>query len=213
MKEIEDFVNKLRAGIDESGKGDVFGPLVIGGAVISKKDEQFLLSNKIRDSKKISDNVITKLAKLIKERLTYDIVIIGPEKYNKLYEKMGNINKILGWGHATTIKNLYAKKHFDFAISDKFSKKERINVAIPGVEFYEFEKGERDLAVSCASILARDGFLQYMGNLEKKFGLNFPKGANYGIDEAIGTFIEKYSYDDLNLVAKLHFKTIKNYGN
>ncbi|MCD6579274.1 ribonuclease HIII [bacterium] len=213
MKEISEFFHTLRAGVDESGKGDVFGPLVIAGVVISEEDEELLISNKVRDSKMISDNVIKKLAKIIKEKILFDIIIIGPKKYNELYDKMGNINKILGWGHSTIIRNLYNKKHFVNAISDKFSKKNRISVNIPGVELYEFEKGERELSVACASILARNAFLEFMDRLETNYKLTFPKGANHGIDEAIGAFIEKYSYDDLKLVAKVHFKTIKNYGN
>jgi ribonuclease HIII len=93
-------------GTDESGKGDYFGPLVIGGVYVSPKTETFLASLKVRDSKKISDNVIKDLDFQIRSHCIYSVVVIGPDKYNLLYNKMKNLNKLLAWGHARVIENI-----------------------------------------------------------------------------------------------------------
>ena len=71
-------------GIDESGKGDFFGPLVIAGAYTDKNLARSLIDAGITDSKKISDSKIKKLSKIIKESsgIEYEIILISPEKYN-----------------------------------------------------------------------------------------------------------------------------------
>src|SRR5262249_1666994 len=95
-----------RIGIDESGKGDFFGPMCI--AVVYGANEQVKRLGElgVKDSKKLSDTTIVKLAQKIRAEFTYHIVRIGPEKYNELYEKFGNLNLLLGWGHATVIEEL-----------------------------------------------------------------------------------------------------------
>src|ERR1041385_5651559 len=75
-------------GIDESGKGDFFGPLVIAGAFTDRAIARKFLENGIQDSKRIgSDAKIRALAKLIRQTpgIAFDVVLIGPAKYNELY--------------------------------------------------------------------------------------------------------------------------------
>ena len=99
-------------GIDESGKGDFFGPLVIAGAFTDRAIARSFLENGIQDSKRIgSDAKIRALAKMIRQTpgIALDVVQIGPERYNDLYEKFGNLNSLLGWGHARVIENLLAQ--------------------------------------------------------------------------------------------------------
>jgi len=87
-------------GIDESGKGDFFGPLVIAGVFTDRAVAQTFLQNGIQDSKRIgSDTRIRALAKIIRKTpgVVFDVVLIGPERYNDLYEKFANLNRLLGW--------------------------------------------------------------------------------------------------------------------
>src|SRR2546426_7477252 len=49
-------------GIDESGKGDYFGPLVIAAVHVTPRVAEDLEALNVRDSKKISDGMIKKLA-------------------------------------------------------------------------------------------------------------------------------------------------------
>ena len=100
-------------GIDESGKGDFFGPLVAAGVYVERGIARKLLDAGVQDSKRIgSDARIRTLAKIIRGTAgdVVDVVLIGPARYNELYEKLGNLNKLLGWGHARVIENLLAKK-------------------------------------------------------------------------------------------------------
>ena len=109
-------------GVDESGKGDFFGPLVIAGVYVDRGIARKFLEVGVQDSKRISSDArIHSLAESIRQIVggLCEVVLIGPEKYNELYRKFGNLNALLGWGHARVIENLLAKKpdcpllHFD----------------------------------------------------------------------------------------------------
>ncbi|MEA1928430.1 MAG: DUF3378 domain-containing protein, partial [Candidatus Auribacterota bacterium] len=73
-----------RIGVDESGKGDYFGPLVVAGVFINAKSEKILREMNVRDSKKISPKKIMELRKVIRRECRYSVVAIGPERYNQL---------------------------------------------------------------------------------------------------------------------------------
>src|SRR6266853_6696357 len=121
-------------GVDESGKGDFFGPLVISGAYVDRGIARQLLDGGVVDSKRIgSDARIRALADAIrKESLGLaETVLIGPAKYNELYEKFGNLNRLLGWGHARVIENLLAKKPAcPRSLSDQFADARVINTSL-----------------------------------------------------------------------------------
>ena len=93
-------------GIDESGKGDYFGPLVIAAVHVTPRIEEDLLALNVRDSKKISDGMIKTLAVDIKTLCRFSVVAIGPERYNELYKKIRNLNRLLAWGHAKALENI-----------------------------------------------------------------------------------------------------------
>src|SRR5438046_9055127 len=99
-------------GVDESGKGDFFGPLVISGVYVDSAIARKLLDAGVQDSKRIrSDARIRALARTIRKTTggLIETVLIGPQRYNELYEKFGNVNKLLGWRHARVLENLLAK--------------------------------------------------------------------------------------------------------
>src|SRR5437588_5745249 len=112
-------------GVDESGKGDFFGPLVIAGLYVEPFSARRLLDAGVKDSKRIgSDARIRALAKEIRQiaRDGVDLVAIGPRRYNELYKKFGNLNSLLGWGHARVIENLLVRKpDCPRSLSDKFA--------------------------------------------------------------------------------------------
>src|SRR6266849_7812994 len=112
-------------GVDESGKGDFFGPLVIAGVYVDRGIARKLLDAGVQDSKRIgSDARIRALGETIRKAAggLVETVLIGPAKYNELYEKFGNLNSLLGWGHARVIENLLAKKpNCPRALSDQFA--------------------------------------------------------------------------------------------
>src|SRR6476646_864387 len=113
-------------GVDESGKGDFFGPLVISGAYVDRGIARKLVDAGVVDSKRItSDARIRALADTIRKTSLglVETVLIGPAKYNELYEKkFGNLNRLLGWGHARVIENLLARKPgCQRSLSDQFA--------------------------------------------------------------------------------------------
>jgi ribonuclease HIII len=77
------FTGRARIGLDESGKGDYFGPLVIGAVFVDKQTEGKLISLGVRDSKLLSDNRILTLAEEIKAMCSHFVVPIEPERYNE----------------------------------------------------------------------------------------------------------------------------------
>jgi ribonuclease HIII len=201
-------------GTDESGKGDYFGPLVIAGVFLDQVVEKRLAAAGVRDSKKISDNRIHEFAAMIRSYLNkgqYAVVVIGPEKYNELYAKMGNLNRLLAWAHARSIENILMAVECKRAIADQFGDESYIKQALlekgKGIELLQMPRAEQHIAVAAASVLAREGFLLRLTELNKEFGMEFPKGASAEVENTARRFIEKYGMSRLAKCAKLHFKT------
>lgn len=110
-----------RIGIDESGKGDFFGPLVTVAFYIESKYQEYKIQELgVKDSKRITDKKISQIAKELKLLGRYEIIKINPSKYNQLWGSMGNVNKILAWSHAKSLENLLNKSETQLAISDQF---------------------------------------------------------------------------------------------
>jgi ribonuclease HIII len=197
-------------GTDESGKGDYFGPLVIGGVRVDPKTKGVLENLKVRDSKRISDNVIKDLDFQIRSLCIYSVVVIGPEKYNLLYGKMKNLNKLLAWGHARVIENILTRIDCKRAISDQFGSESYIKNALmklgKKIDLTQSPRAEADLGVAAASILARAEFLRKMDRLSQECGFELPKGASGQVDEAARKIVEEMGEDALNRFVKLHFK-------
>jgi ribonuclease HIII len=209
-----------RLGVDESGKGDFFGPLCVAGVYANEKVITAWKDSGIRDSKNISsDKRIRDLAKLIRETAgcVSTVVPIGNEAYNRLYAKMKSVNTLLAWGHARVIENLMSQRHRMNpppvrAISDQFaSSKDTVAKALMSlgreIELVQRHKAEEDIVVAAASILARNEFVTRLGALEKEYGMALPKGASAAVDAAAKAFIERHGAEALKKVAKMHFRT------
>jgi ribonuclease HIII len=209
-----------RLGVDESGKGDFFGPLCIAGAYINENVIKAWKDSGIRDSKNISsDKRIKELAELIRKTAgcVTSVVAIGNERYNQLHNKMRSVNSLLAWGHARVIENLMGQQHKMNpppvrAISDQFAyHKETVAKALMplgrSIELIQKHRAEADLAVAAASILARDEFVTRLGRMEKEFGMALPKGASAAVDAAAKEFIATHGAENLPKVAKMHFRT------
>ena len=198
-------------GVDESGKGDFLGPLVIAGVLATKENAEKFIAAGIKDSKKLSDEKILKLAGIIKANSIHSVVTIGNEKYNELYDKFKNLNKLLAWGHARVIENILEKQPCSHALSDKFGKEELIKNALMEkgrtIKLEQKVRGEEDIAVAAASVLARAEYVNRMQTLSNRYEIELPKGASDKVLQTAREFIKKYSKDKLKYIAKLHFKT------
>src|SRR6266576_1105816 len=182
-------------GVDESGKGDFFGPLVIAGAYVDRGIARKLLDAGVVDSKRISSDArIRALADTIRKSSLglVEIVLIGPAKYNELYDKFGNLNRLLAWGHARVIENLLAKKpECPRSLSDQFADARLIEQSLlrhgRKIDIQQRPRAESDIAVAAASILAREGFINWLEREGKKLGMRLERG----VSPAVKTTAEK----------------------
>ncbi len=202
-------------GVDESGKGDFFGPLVIAGVYVDRGIARKLLDARVQDSKRIgSDARIRSLGETIRRTAggLIETVLIGPQKYNELYEKFANLNKLLGWGHARVIENLLAKKpDCPRALSDQFADARVVEQSLlrhgQKIDIEQRTKAESDIAVAAASILAREAFINWLERRGKELRLRLERGASVSVKEAAKKLVETNGPGALREVAKVHFRT------
>jgi ribonuclease HIII len=202
-------------GVDESGKGDYFGPLVIASAYTDESLSQAMQELGVRDSKKItSDARILEIARELRKLLgdRFSLISIGPAKYNQLYTRIKSVNALLAWGHARAIENLLEKvPACPRAVSDQFGSKEQVKRALlqkgRKIELVQRHRAESDIAVAAASILAREGFLLGLRKLSDQYGLKLPKGASNLVQDAAVELVQKHAPPALLQAAKCHFKT------
>lgn len=202
-------------GVDESGKGDFFGPLVVAGVYLNGDGARRLRDEGVMDSKRISSDArIETLAKVIRgvPGVRHEVIVIQPKRYNELYEKFGNLNRLLAWGHAKVIENLLEQvPDCPRAVSDQFANPAVLQRALQGkgqkIELVQRTKAESDPAVAAASILARAGFVNWLATASSRWELPLGKGVSALIKAAATQFISTNGREALGEVAKLHFKT------
>lgn len=203
-------------GVDEVGKGDYFGPLVVVACFVDEKIKDKLQSLGVGDSKKISDQRILKMYGSLRNYDFYYKSIVFPKEYNRLYKEYRNVAVLLAKQHSKVIemglKDLKEKNiECDYVVIDQFSSlKSRVvnELGTLGkeVDFRQFHKGESDIAVATASVIARGIFLEEMEDMGKEYYFNFPKGASHVIESA-REFVKKNGSEKLADVAKVEFKT------
>ncbi len=202
-------------GVDESGKGDFFGPLVIAGVYVDRGIARKFMEAGIQDSKRIgSDARIRSLGETIRKTqgAVHEAIVIGPEKYNELYLKFGNLNSLLGWGHARVIENLLVQKpSCPRALSDKFADARVIERALmqhgQKIKMEQRTKAESDLAVAAASIMAREAFIDWLEKGSRRFGVKLGRGVSAQVKAAAKELVAKEGPAALRQVAKVHFRT------
>jgi len=202
-------------GVDESGKGDFFGPIVIVSAYIDPTLADAMRDMDVKDSKQItSDKKALRLGSELRKLLgnRHSVVKIGPAAYNRLYSKMRSVNTLLAWGHARAIENLLEViPDCPRAISDQFGSKQQVERALmkkgQKIDLVQRHRAESDLAVAAASIIAREIFLLSLKRQEEAHGITMPKGASAGVREWAVELVKKKGPKVLLETAKCHFKT------
>lgn len=205
-------------GIDESGKGDYFGPLVVAGVYVDEHIAAGLLKIGVCDSKLVSSSAkIRSIAAAIRKTpgIAYQIVSIGPERYNELYASFRNLNNLLAWGHTRVIEGLLEKvPDCPCSLSDQFAHASVLKRALAqkklSIKLEQRTRAESDVAVAAASILARERFVNWMDEASAAAGVKLPLGASKQVVAAGVDFVKKHGSEMLGKVAKLHFKTTQN---
>ena len=207
-------------GTDEAGKGDYFGPLVSAAVFVDRDSAARLRQLGVRDSKTLSDKRVKELAEQIRRTpdVRHAVTAINPRKFNELYEQFRregkNLNSLLAWGHAKSIDTLLAVSASKgakpkFAIVDQFADKSYIEQRTRRFEIpiHQRHKAEEDVAVAAASVLARDGFLQWLDRSSERMQTPLPKGASSQVVAAAKQFVRRWGAKWLGEVAKLNFRT------
>ncbi len=204
-------------GVDESGKGDFFGPLVIAAFLAADDAIPGLVAIGVRDGKLLSDKRVLEISRTLRRDFIHSVVMIGPEKYNQLYEKIRNLNKLLAWGHAQAIENITSRTPAARAVSDKFGKAELVEQALARknneIEIRQFVRGESIVQVAAASIIARAAFIEAIDRMSAQYGLELPKGAAAKVDQAGRRLVQRHGTAILEKTAKIHFKNYQRIVN
>ena len=206
-------------GTDESGKGDVFGPLVIAAVAVNPASVLALTSIGVKDCKQLSDKKVTELAVKIRQicKGRSQELSLFPSRYNSLYFTLKsegkNLNHLMAWAHARVIEDTLEIAPCQFAIADKFADVRFIESKLMArgraIVLIQRTHAEKNIAVAAASVLARDTFLRGMETLSKKYGMDFPKGAGTQVTDVIRRFVAEHGKAALSEVGKIHFKTFE----
>ena len=204
-------------GSDESGKGDYFGPLVVAAVAFGPADEGCMAEVTIGDSKKLSGKQIHEAAQLIKANLPHEIVAVGPEKYNQLYQKFGNLNTLLAWCHGTALEAVLEKAPgCQAVVVDKFCEegpfRRFLKDKAEALPLVLRPRAESIPAVGAASILASHTFATKLHFLGKEFDLTLPKGAGANVDATARRLLKVKGPAVLAKVAKMHFANTRKIG-
>jgi ribonuclease HIII len=200
-------------GVDESGKGDFFGPLVIAAFLAADADLEKLREVGVRDGKLIADKKLLGIDEYLREIYPHAIIRIMPREYNTRYQEIKNLNKLLAEGHARAIEQVLSGAGAELAISDKFGKPELIERELAQrnqlIELHQIERGESVIQVAAASILARAAFLRAIDEMSVSCGHEIPRGASAAVDRAGREIVARLGPEVLPDLVKMHFK---NYG-
>ncbi len=202
-------------GSDEVGTGDVFGPIVVCALYASANDIAFLESLNVRDSKNMNDKSIISIAPKIAKKLIHSLLILTPQKYNKLVTDGYNLNKIKALLHNQAIIKTTSKLNEAVpVIVDQFCTPQLYfnyikeeTLIYRDIDFHVKAESVH-LSVAAASIIARYAFLVKMNEYSDKIGVPLLKGASKDVDEQIKLIAETKGKSKLELIAKMNYKNI-----
>lgn len=218
------FTEAIWAGSDESGKGDFFGPLVLGAVALNAKRAMELKLAGVKDCKLLTDKKILELEAVIKEKaLAFSVLQLKPRFYNKRYQEVlqkgGRLNQLLASGHINALSQVIDKLKekqlvCEYALVDQFTDTNIVLAPLkkcyPDIDFRQQPKAESNLAVAAASILARAQFIKTMDELAMQLKITtLPKGGGEGATECAREIAASYGKDVLENFVKLHFANYK----
>ncbi|MBQ1812337.1 MAG: ribonuclease HIII [Bacilli bacterium] len=206
------FINSI--GSDEVGTGDYFGPIVVTASYVNKKDIGFLEELGVRDSKKITDEKIYKIAPEIIKRIPHVTIILTNKQYNEIYSDNINMNRIKAILHNKALCTLINKEKFDYEmiVVDQFeipksyyNHLKESKYIVRNINFTT-KAEDKCLSVACSSIISRYIFLNEMKKLSNELGVFIPLGAGPIVDDTAKKIKDKFGINKLKDIAKLNFK-------
>lgn len=210
-----DYYNISSIGSDEVGTGDYFGPIVVTASYVSKDKISYLEDLGVKDSKKVTDDKIMKIAPELIKNIPHQTYILTNEEYNEWQAKGYNMNKIKTILHNRVILGLLKQDNFmiDMVVIDQFTSPRSYYGYLKDMNENVYRKitfttkaEDKCLSVGCSSIISRYIFLNEMEKLGKSIDKVLPLGASTVVDEAGKDIVNKHGKDILNKIAKTNFK-------
>jgi ribonuclease HIII len=202
-------------GTDEAGKGDYFGPLSVAGVSLPRGALEVLATLGVEDSKTLSDERLPQMVTAIRALGPTEELVIMPAKYNELYARMGNLNRLLAWAHGKVIENLLSRGAATWVLVDQFVDeavfRRSLGERARAIPLTLRTKAEEDPAVAAASVLARAAYLRGLAGLGRKFGMTLPAGAGAPVLRAGNELVTRHGRGCLTEVAKVHFATTQQF--
>ncbi len=213
-EEKKTFINEASVGSDEVGTGDYFGPLVVTASYVSKENIAYMQNLGVRDSKKLTDEKIIKIAPELIKKIPHTTIILSNKEYNDYHSTDINMNKIKAILHNKCLLSLIKKDNINYSkiVVDQFEPPKNyyahISKAPERVTNITFMTKAEDqcMSVAASSIISRYIFLKEIKKLSERFNIEIPLGASNLVDEVGATLITKYGKDILKDIAKLNFK-------
>lgn len=214
IEKIKQFISLPTVGSDEVGTGDYFGPLVVTASYVPKEKFSFLEELGVKDSKKLTDEKIAKIAPEIIKNITYTTLVLDNKTYNDYHSTDVNMNKIKAILHNKCLLSVIKKENvkYEKIIVDQFEPPKsyyahlnNVKEKVTNITFLT-KAEDQCFSVAVSSIISRYIFLREIKKLEKKYKITIPLGANESVTQTARTILEKYGKDELQNVVKLNFK-------
>ena len=205
-------------GCDETGSGDFFGPLCVVACYIDERDYDWLMSLNIRDPKLMTPQEVIDIAREIKDRLVYSLLILDNSHYNQMAAAGNNLANIKAKLYNQAVTNVMQK------VAMKVDKKV-VNQFVSPKTYYNYlknevivvkdlsfeQKGEEQyLAIMCSSILSKYAFYQYFNNMSRSLKMKLPRGNTSSVvDHVAITIAQKYGKKMLLKVTKTNMTNYK----
>jgi len=215
----------IYAGMDESGKGDYFGPLVCAGFLISPEIKNDVIKTGVKDCKKLSDNNVLRIYGELKNQFPdrINFISLTPIEYNSMYDNLKKtgkkLNELLGNIYAQLITAFISNKakfiNIDGFFIDHFADMSVIKNELKINEKISIKsaiRAESDTAVAAASVVARAEFLNGIQKLSDKYGIEIPLGAGSNVDTLAKSLYKKIGIQEMHYLVKIHFKNTMRFS-
>lgn len=207
-------------GTDETGVGDLFGPLIVTACYLQEKDLSLIKTLKIQDSKTLSKIQINSIAQQLIKQIEYTTITINNRQYNKLYDTYANSNILKTIGHHQVIRKMAKKVNCNEAVIDQFVNKKKYYEYLEKLQVNENKLKIKFIthaenkywAVACASIISRFFFLKAMKQLEEEYQQRLPLGSGKKVENVVKEIINNNEEEKAINFVKLHFITWKKYA-
>ena len=204
-------------GCDETGSGDFFGPLCVVACYIDERDYDWLASLNVRDPKLMTPQEVIEIAREIKDRLVYSLLILDNSHYNQMAAAGNNLANIKAKLYNQAVTNVMQKvaMKVDKKVVNQFvSPKTYYNylkseVIVVKDMIFETNADEQYLAVLAAEIISRYAYLQYFASMTKSLKMNLARGAGTNAEIVAVKLAHKYGDKILTKVCKLNFTNMK----